>query len=591
MGPDLLYGRSKRMKNSGPLANDADVPATLLLEERSAMALNAVAGLADPTSDRPFFTADLACRPAWLRHGDWDYGSSHGRLVDACVLGRRMSGCSEYLEAEKGYKEGLLRWFGEDGLSYRRAEARGHWEPNANLIDQRSVLLALTTWFLDEGDPWVRQRADALVAALRRIAIKERDVWYYPASEYTKAGWPSANAVDLRLAPDPAAFSGRLIMPLVRYYEAVGNEEALELALWFRRLIVERSGVFNEDGSFNAALAFRSGHFHTRLGTLEGLARLALSTGDHALSGFVRRSYDWARSVGTAFGWTPGDLVGQRFEHETCSLVDMIGTGVALATAGFSEYWQVVERYLRNHLAACQLLDMDWVEERDDHDADEEGWSTCYQVGRRLRGAFAGYCAPNDYVADFPLGRGHTADVQGCCVGSGVRGLFVGWSNVLTGDERLATVNLLLSRGGPLADVSSHLPFEGRVDMVARRHLRELRVRIPSWAGYASVCVQRRPSSGSGEGVPLRPDWAPDGTVSVRDLDEGEVMTVTFPLAEDETVEEAAGKRYVTTWRGDDVVAISPPGRYRPLYAGPPPAGPAPLRRWSYWNPGVQWTW
>lgn len=579
------------MSNFGLLGKGNGIPATLLLEERSAMALNAVAGLADPTSDRPFFTADLTSHPAWLRHSNWDYGSLHGRLVDACILGRRMSGCADYQEAEKGYKEGLLRWLGEDGLSYRRAEPRGHWEPNANLIDQRATLLALGTWYLDEGDPWVKQRADALVAALRRIAIKERDVWYYPASEYTRAGWPSANAIDLHLAPDPAAFSGRLIMPLVRLYEATSNEEALELASWFRRLIVERSGVFNDDGSFNRALAYRSGHFHTRVGTLEGLARLALLTGDHQLSGFVRRSYDWARSVGTAFGWTPGDLVGQRFEHETCSLVDMIGTGTALAIAGFSDYWQVVERYLRNHLTASQLLDTTWVDERDDHDYDEEGWSTCYRVGQRLQGAFAGYCAPNDYVADFPLGRGHTADVQGCCVGSGVRGLFIGWSNILTGDERLATLNLLLSRGNRLADVSSHLPFEGRVDVTARRHLRELRIRIPSWAGYAAVRVQRRRSLSSPEGALLQTEWAPDGTVSIKDLSKGEVLSVTFPLAEDETVEEAAERRYVTTWRGDDVVAISPPGRYRPFYAAPPPAGPAPLRRWQYWTSDIQWTW
>src|SRR5579875_1967053 len=60
MGPDLLYLRSKRMKSAGLLANHEYIPATLLLEERAALALNAVAGLVDPTSDRPFFIAGMA---------------------------------------------------------------------------------------------------------------------------------------------------------------------------------------------------------------------------------------------------------------------------------------------------------------------------------------------------------------------------------------------------------------------------------------------------------------------------------------------------------------------------------------------------
>ncbi|HTW07970.1 MAG TPA: hypothetical protein VME46_10685, partial [Acidimicrobiales bacterium] len=96
------------------------VPATLLLEERALLAMNAVAGLVDPDWGYPFFSANLAARPAYLQHGDWDYGSTHGRLTDASVLARRMTGCTDFLEAEHKYKDGLVALFGEDGLSYRR---------------------------------------------------------------------------------------------------------------------------------------------------------------------------------------------------------------------------------------------------------------------------------------------------------------------------------------------------------------------------------------------------------------------------------------------------------------------------------------
>jgi hypothetical protein len=562
-----------------------EIPDTLLLEERAALAMNAVAGLADPDLDGiPFFSANLLDRPASLRHGDWDYGSSHGRLTDASVLARHMTGRDDWTESERRYRTGLLSFLAPDGLSYRRSHPRGHWAPNANLIDQRATLLALTTCYLDGEEPVVKRAADRQVAALRRIAVKERDAWFYPASEYTASGWPSSNAVDLKLAPDPASFSGRLIMPLLRYHQATGNPGALELCAWFARLIVSRSGVFNSDGSFNSALAYRSGHFHTRLGTLDGLARYAVFAGDHSLTAFVRRGYDWALGQATSFGWTPGDLADQRFEHESCSLVDLISIGICLAKAGYPQYWQVAERFLRNHLTESQLRNLDWAESAPDQSGDEPGWITYYQVADRVRGAFAGYGAPNDVVSDVPLGRGHTSDVQACCVGSGVRGLFLGWNSIVTDVGGIPRVNLLLSRSHGLLDVTSWLPHEGRIDIAVREDRRELRVRVPDWAGYAKVVTRRQAAV-----VPTA--WAPDGYLSVPDPRAGERITIEFPVVTSTVTDTAAGREFVTRWRGDDVTGISPEGTVLPMYGARPLNGPAPLRPDPRHRPAQEWTW
>ncbi|TCN38313.1 hypothetical protein EV644_109178 [Kribbella orskensis] len=577
----------------------AMIPATLLLEERAALAMNAVVGLADDDQDGiPFFSANLLARPARLEHGDWDYGSSHGRLTDAILLARQMTGSKDW---EPGwdavadrYRQTLLALLGADGLTYRREHPRGHWKANANLIDQRATLLALTTTVVATGDPVARAAADRQVAALKRIAIKERDVWFYPASEYTAAGWPSSNAVDLHLAPDPASFSGRLIMPLLRYHQATGNPDALELCEWFARLVVDKSGVFLPDGSFNAARVFRSGHFHTRVGTLEGLARLARHTGDHGLTQFVRRSYDWVLTQATGFGWTPGDLADQRYEHETCSLVDLIGLGATLAGSGLTEYWPVVERFVRNHLAASQLLDVSWVESASDRSGDVPGWRTQVDVGERVLGAFCGYGAPNDYVSDVPLGRGHTNDVQACCVGSGVRGLFWAWNSVVTGDRSVARVNLLLSRAHRFVDVLSHLPVEGKVELLVNEPVEELRVRVPDWAGYARLTLRRdggaHDGADDGERTGAERIWAPDGYLSIPRPRPGERIVVTFPMAARTTTELAAGNEFRTGWRGDDVVAIDPPGRSRPMY-GDRPEHAGGLRDYEIHRPETEWSW
>ncbi|NOU96812.1 hypothetical protein GC093_26850 [Paenibacillus sp. LMG 31456] len=564
--------------------NRKQIPDTLLLEERARHVLDAIIGMADEDHGYiPFFGANLMEQPAFLTHGDWDYGSSHGRLIDALILARHMTGEEKGRDIESKYRENFLGFFKEDGLSYRLKNPKAPWEPTANLIDQRAVILALTSWYMSTGDRKIKQVADKHVAALKRIAIKERDVWYYPASEYTVNGWPSANAVQLRLAPDPAAFSGRLIMPLLKYYELTGNSDALELCQYFTSMIINRSGVFNPDGSFNDALAYRSGHFHTRIGTLDALARYAMFTKDASIIHFVKKSYDWALTWCTSFGWTPGDIHDQAFEHETCSLVDLISTGITLAQSGYTEYWGIVERFLRNHLTESQLLNLDWVVDSDSKEQDDVGLKSFFKVAERTRGAFAGYSAPNDFCCDSNGGRGHTSDLQTCCIGSGTRGLFMGWSNTITEENGTVSVNFLLNRGSRWLDVSSHLPHEGRIELDIHRNVPRLLVRIPEWAGYAKVMVRREQGdtvitqAGSDPSI-----WVKQRFLVLGEAREGEKITITFPLSQRQTVEKAVGEEFITKWRGDDVIHLSPAGMHHPFYNNRQIFDKAPLRDGQY---------
>ncbi|WP_284645630.1 hypothetical protein [Paenibacillus silviterrae] len=569
------------------------IPDTLMLEERAAHAINAMVGMADHDHQCiPFFAANLMHKPAYMTHGDWDYGSSHGRMIDGLILARHMSGETFGREVEERYRANLLSFFKEDGMSYRQINPTRSWEPNANLIDQRAVILSLTTWFMETGDPKVKEAADRHVAALKRIAVKERDVWYYPASEYKEGGWPSANAVQLRLAPDPAAFCGRLVMPLLKYHELSGNQDAFELCEFFTALIVERSGVFLPDGSFNDSLAYRSGHFHTRLGTLDAIARFGAFTGDAAKIAWVKKCYDWALTQCTAFGWTPGDLQEQAYEHETCSLVDLIATGITLAKSGYVEYWGIVERFLRNHLAESQLLDLSWVEQTDDKSNDIKYNKSFYKVAERTRGSFAGYSAPNDFVCDVNEGRGHTNDLQICCLGSGTRGLFMGWSNTITEKDGAVSVNFLLNRGSKWLDVSSYLPHEGKVVLDVHTDLPRLQIRIPEWAGFTKIRFVRERNGEVVEGTGKEPSrWVNKQFLLLGAAQAGERITVTFPLSFRKTNENAVGQTFETEWRGDDVVGITPQGKKKPLYSGRQVFDTAPLREGDYRRLEKEFVW
>jgi len=570
------------------------IPDTLMLEERARHAINAMVGMADEDCDYiPFFAANLKHKPAFVTHGDWDYGSSHGRMIDGLVLARHMSGEQSFgRDVEERYRANLLSFFKEDGMSYRRKNPVRGWEPNANLIDQRAVILSLTSWYMQTGDPKVKEAADRHVAALKRIAVKERNVWYYPASEYKEGGWPSANAVQLRLAPDPAAFCGRLIMPLLKYHEVTGNPDAYELCEFFTAMIMERSGVFNADGSFNDSLAYRSGHFHTRIGTLDAIARFGVFTGNAATLAWVKKCYDWALTKCTAFGWTPGDLHEQAYEHETCSLVDLIATGITLAKAGYVEYWGVVERFIRNHLAESQLLDLSWVEQTEDKSNDEPHYKSYYKAADRVRGAFAGYSAPNDIVCDVIEGRGHTNDVQLCCLGSGTRGLYMGWSNTVTESRGTVSVNFLFNRGSQWLDVNSFLPHEGKVVLDIRQDIKRLQIRIPEWAGFTKIHFRRERDGEVAEGRGNEPSrWVNRHFLLLGPAKAGERITVTFPLSIRKTQENAFGHVFETTWRGDDVVGITPEGRNKPLYTGRKVYDECPMREGDYYRPDKELVW
>lgn len=564
-----------------------EVPDTLNLADRAAIAMNAMTGVADEDKGYiPFFSGFFASDPAWMRHGNWDYGSSHGRLIDSMTLVRAMTGTEEGREIENHYKENFLTFFKEDGLSYRQntfsqefIKASGAaFEESASMIDQRAVLLGLTTWFIDTNNEEVKDRADKLVAALKRIACKERESWYYPASEYTTHGWPSFDAVVTRLCPDPCAMWGRQVNPLIRYYQNTGSRDAFELCGNFVANIVYRSGAFAEDGSWNAGLGYRNGHFHTRMGTLASVARYAEFTHDSFLLNWVKKCYDWGLSRCTTFGWTPGDLHDQEYEHETCTLVDAIGTSITLARNGYPEYWGTAEKFLRNQLTEAQILDTGWIKQSDSKDNDIPGDTTYFKVADRLRGAFAGYSAPNDFVYSGQKGRGHIMDVQTCCVASGTRGLYNGWNNIITKDRNRVSVNMLLNRSSRWADVLSFLPHEGKIEIHAREDMDELCVRIPEYVPYGSVSVRIARQTETVVVSARELPWIKKFFLKLSGIRKGETVTVEFPVVMRKTIETAVDDVYEAAWAGDNVINITPGGEYYPLYNHIPLLQKAPVR-------------
>ena len=241
----------------------------------------------------------------------------------------------------------------------------------------------------------------------------------------------------------------------------------------------------------------------------------------------------------------------------------MIALGLKLTDNGLGDYWDDVDRWVRNMFAEGQLTRSEWIshlhlaadpDKTDEADVPESliGFNeTTERVGERNIGAFAGYPKANDWWPGSGMGTMH------CCTGNGTRAIYYVWDHILTHQDGKLRVNLLLNRASPWTDVDSHIPYTGQVDVKIKQPL-DLSIRIPEWVKPAEARVQ---VDGADRKVRRNGRYAELGEVKP-----GQVATVTFPIAERTDTVWIEKEKYTLVRKGNDVVAIDPPGRSCPLY-------------------------
>ena len=141
-----------------------------------------------------------------------------------------------------------------------------------------------------------------------------------------------------------------------------------------------------------------------------------------------------------------------------------------------------------------------------------------------------------------------------CIRDSGVHGLYLLWHHAVHAAGTAVRVDMLFDRSTPWADVRSHLPRDGAVEVVMRQG-GSLAVRTPEDVSEHEVAVE----------APGHWRWL-DGYVHVGGLATGQIVTIRFPLREQDERVSVLGDQYLVSWRGDTVMAIDPPGRVGPLY-------------------------
>ncbi len=572
---------------------EALVPDTLDIQERAALAVNGLTGPTDPEKDHLlYFNASFRTNPPNMWHRGADICQT--KFEEALPLMRIASGSSLNDHIDPVWMEIALRQIGPDGLCY--------WplNPWAKVLDwsagfssgvvrrpnEKHAAIpmfcgrrigAMTLYRLrDPSGPWDKE-IRKIVNGLRSIAIEKDDYAYFPQGEF----YP--NDPRVRDAAMPvgiwSSLVGWTIQGLAQYHRVSGYEPAIDLASKLARYLVYHGRYFGPNGEFlpnyagedggrvpekNGVQGFEPGwperhktdiHFQHHMIPLLGTLDHALAVGDQDLAEFVRKAFEWAKTKGDVIvGYFPENI-----DHDTpqmseiCEVAGMTGLALKLSAAGLGDYWDDADRWIRNQFSEGQLKRADWAYRVAAHEPPtklDPVIQTGEGVPERNIGAFAGWPSANDW-----LGRG--PGIMHCCTGNGTRALYYIWEHMLSYDQGTLSVNLLLNRSSPWADVHSHIPYTGQIDVAMKKPCK-LRVRIPEWTqpGDVSCSVngERRPLNWEGR-------YALIGEVQAK----GQV-TVTFPIAERTIETEIERSPYTLVLRGNEVVRIDPAGKHCPLY-------------------------
>ena len=591
---------------------EAMVPDTLDIQERIALAVNGLTGPTDPEKDHLlYFRVNFRSNPPSMSHGPSDI--CQVKFMESLPLMRLASGSKLNSQVDRAWMATALRNIGPDGLMYWPslpwAQYADWCEPCPKGGKHYAIpafcgrMIGAMTLYMqrDPSGPWDKE-IKKIVKGLWGIAIEKDDYAYFPQGGFS----PTSRRVRHAAMPVGvwSSLVGWTIQGLAQYHRASGYEPAKELAGKLSRYLVYHGRYYGSDGEFLSNWAgegdkaddwqedeqgFNPGpppvndliHFQHHMVPLLGTLDHALAVGDRNLADFVRRSFEWARLQGDVLvGYFPENLNSPNLleTSELCEVAGMIGLALKLSAAGLGDYWDDADRWIRNQFAEGQLTQPDWVYHMAEgglvtgktrippsqmitgsHTIDSDIGSlrsdetcTCDHVPERNVGAFAGWPTANDWFI------GHGSGIMHCCTGNATRALYYIWEHILSYERGILSINLLMNRPSKWADVSSHIPYRGQVDIAVKRACKQLRVRIPEWVKPRQVrCLIN--------GKRRKLDWdsryALVGSVKAKDE-----VTVCFPISERKVETDIQSQHYHLITRGNEVVDIYPRGRFCPLY-------------------------
>lgn len=440
------------------------------------------------------------------------------------------------------------------------------------------VLVSLSEEFQRTGDLSIKGECRSMFLALAGLASRDpQGRAFFP---HGAAPWRNGEWLHLHDTGGQGGWGGELSYgypsitePLVRYWECTGDAEALELAQAFAdghlACIQPEMGEHRIDPHTGAF----SKHVHLHTHEIWGVAHLGAVTGEARYLDWAERAYRFVLSQGTDYGWYPEYIPQPEYRTEICVVGDMTSIAANLARGGRPEFWDHVDRTVRNQLRASQFfLTPDFVAlfrtVHKDKSLAEIDAALCEL--RKIEGGFVAQSAFDDWVA-FPdwLGSpglyGNGIQMMGCCPPEGMRGLWEAWNGIVEEKNEGIFINMPISRRHPAADVTAYEQAAGRFDVQARKP-GDFFLRPPAWVTKDAVTLDRAGATGGLEwGGPA------NAYIVCRCLRLAERMILRWPVprfTQTFVPQSVSGKtdKLTVNWLGNQVRGVEPRGKFLPMF-------------------------
>jgi hypothetical protein len=500
---------------------------------------------------------------------------------------REISGSKAGLDVEAAFHKRILGYVRPDGSVLTHPGCYlSELDPDKKYTEKdyvyhvwgaTKILYALAEDFRQTSNAQSKETARTIMLRLKKLAVYPRpDVCYFPGGmgPVKQDGMPLPSGWNRVPAP--------VVEALLNYYLLCGDREALEFAKAYAEGIM--TGAQPDGVKIKADGDLDHGHSHGIMHALWGIAHLGIVSGDSRYTEFAKRSWKFLLDRGTGAGWFPATPDGYPGD-ETCCVSDMISIASLIARAGDPEYFDYVERYLRNRIVPCQFIMTPTFEaeyQKVNAKCGEEHVRRGLEDVKKLQGGIKAGCGLNDLENSILQQlNNYPYTLIGCCAPEGMRAIYTTWSNVIDRypESKLGPagvyVNMSFNRDSKWGRVVSFVPNVGRLTVKAKV-ADTFFLRPPHWVPRDQVAAFVGSQAAAVQ-------WSGD-YVRFTDVKSGDEVTIVYPLLH--FVHEAGGiwKKLVPSvnityeWLGNTVIGVDPPAKKTPIFSPQVRVLPSPPR-------------
>ncbi len=337
---------------------------------------------------------------------------------------------------------------------------------------------------------------------------------------------------------------GRLIGPLLLFYQLTGERQALQLASAYAQSTLRL--CFFDDGRIHDR---GHNHVHSITSTLTGILSYALLTGRDDMVQKVRNIYNVGlQEAMSEYGYVKEQLWIESEQGESNQVGDCIQLQLMFATCGQPAHWYAcAEKFMRGGILPAQLLDgKGFITDVDNPQEDCQS-----HMAVRAVGGF-GFPTPTTRL-EHETGGVNTIDITQGAVQSICRFM----EHIVVRENGISRLNLFFDTDNEVAEVKSELPLIGRVRIFSKQ-ASVWAVRVPENIEPDSFRLEV-----AGEKVPYT---VIEGYAYIDSVEAGTEIFVIFTPAKRVECAYISHKSYEVRWYGEQVADVLPHKGVCPLY-------------------------